>query len=49
MQKNVLITGVLGGIGSALAKAFMNQNYYVYGLDRKDDHGQTCNRFIKFD
>ena len=49
MQKNVLITGVLGGIGSALAKAFMNQNYYVYGLDRKNDHGQTCNRFIKFD
>lgn len=49
MQKNVLITGVLGGIGSALAKAFREEGFYVYGLDRNEDHIQSCNRFFHFD
>jgi len=49
MQKNVLITGVLGGIGSALATAFREEGYYVYGVDRKEDHIQSCNRFFHFD
>lgn len=49
MQKNVLITGVLGGIGSALAKGFREEGYYVYGVDRKEDHIQSCNRFFHFD
>jgi NAD(P)-dependent dehydrogenase (short-subunit alcohol dehydrogenase family) len=49
MQKNVLITGVLGGIGSALARAFREEGYYVYGVDRNEDHIQSCNRFFHFD
>lgn len=49
MAKNVLITGVLGGIGSALAKAFREEGYYVYGVDRNEDHIQSCNRFFHFD
>ncbi len=49
MQKNVLITGVLGGIGSALAKAFKENGYYVYGLDRREDYQGNCHRFIQFD
>lgn len=49
MAKNVLITGVLGGIGSALASAFRNEGYYVYGVDRNEDHIQSCNRFFHFD
>ena len=49
VQKNVLITGVLGGIGSALAKAFREEGYYVYGVDRNEDHIQSCNRFFHFD
>jgi NAD(P)-dependent dehydrogenase (short-subunit alcohol dehydrogenase family) len=48
-QKKVLITGVLGGIGSALAQAFRQNGYYVYGLDLRlcDDH--AADQLIQFD
>ncbi len=51
MQKNVLITGVLGGIGSALAQGFHDAGYYVYGLDKQEDtqYKGFINRFIRFD
>lgn len=49
MKKNVFITGVLGGIGSALAEAFRANNYYVYGVDRREDFHGYCDRFIRFD
>ena len=34
--KNILITGVSGGMGYETAKAFLNKGYKVYGLDAKD-------------
>ncbi|RMG87981.1 MAG: SDR family oxidoreductase [Bacteroidetes bacterium] len=51
MQKNVLITGVLGGIGSALATGFHEAGYYVYGLDVREDiqYRAHIDRFIQFD
>lgn len=50
MQKSVLITGVLGGIGSGLAKAFKDQGYFVIGLDIKEQiDTQNCDLFITFD
>ena len=49
MQKQVFITGVLGGIGSALAKAFKDNGYYVYGVDMREDFQGHCDRFFRFD
>ena len=48
-MKNVLITGVLGGIGSEMAKAFRAAKYYVYGLDIREKSDNNCDRFIRFD
>ncbi|WP_129715175.1 SDR family NAD(P)-dependent oxidoreductase [Pedobacter sp. SYP-B3415] len=48
-KKTVLITGVLGGIGSQLAKTFKENNYRVVGLDIVDQETQHCDVFIKFD
>ncbi len=47
--KNVFITGVLGGIGSALARAFRENGYYVYGVDMREDFNGHCDRFLRFD
>lgn len=49
MQKTVLITGVLGGIGSGLAKAFCESNYQVVGLDIKGGSSEHCHKIIQFD
>lgn len=49
MRKKVLITGVLGGIGSGLAKTFKENGYYVIGLDIKEQHLDFCDQFIQFD
>lgn len=49
MQKIVLITGVLGGIGSGLARTFHDSGYYVIGLDIKGHEPEFCHRFIQFD
>ena len=49
MIKKVLITGVLGGIGSALAIAFRESGFYVYGMDVLPDHKNHCDEFIQFD
>lgn len=49
MGKNVFITGVLGGIGSALAKAFRESGFYVYGVDMREDFHGNCDRFLHFD
>lgn len=49
MQKTVVITGVLGGIGSQLAKTFHEKEYRVIGLDIKDSSSPWCHKLIKFD
>lgn len=51
MKKNVIITGVLGGIGTALAKGFHEAGYYVYGLDKLENiqYKGFIDRFIRFD
>jgi NAD(P)-dependent dehydrogenase (short-subunit alcohol dehydrogenase family) len=48
-MKKVLITGVLGGIGSALALAFREAGYYVYGLDIQESEHHQADRLIQFD
>ena len=49
-MKCVLVTGVKGGIGEAIAKAFREQNYYVYGMDKEEEgYGAHVDRFIHFD
>lgn len=48
--KNIaLITGVLGGIGSALAEGFQEAGFYVVGLDVRPDSGAKCDQFFQFD
>lgn len=49
MAKKVLITGVLGGIGSALAIAFRENGFHVYGMDVLADTQNNCNEFFQFD
>jgi len=49
MKKSVLITGVLGGIGSQLAKTFNEKGYEVIGLDVKDEPSLWCHKCFKFD
>ena len=50
MVKSVLITGVKGGIGLAIAKAFREANYYVYGMDKEEQgYGEHVDRYIPFD
>lgn len=49
MKKHVIITGVLGGIGSGLAKAFSEGGYFVIGLDVKNAPSPFCDDFLQFD
>jgi NAD(P)-dependent dehydrogenase (short-subunit alcohol dehydrogenase family) len=49
MQKQVLITGVNGGIGQALAKGFKDAGYYVFGIDLEEGYDVECDRFIALD
>lgn len=49
MQKKVFITGVLGGIGEGLAKAFKEDGYYVIGVDIRKNATPHCDKFITFD
>lgn len=48
-MKKALITGVLGGIGSALAHYFREAGYYVYGLDVKHADRHEADQLIQFD
>ena len=48
-KNTVIITGVLGGIGSQLAKTFQENNYEVIGLDVKEEPSPYCDKFFKFD
>lgn len=49
MTKRVIITGVLGGIGSGLAKSFREAGYFVVGLDVRNSQPEHCDLFINFD
>lgn len=49
MDRQVLITGIAGGIGSAMASAFRKAGYYVYGVDREEHYDAPCDRFIQVD
>ena len=50
MEKAILVTGVAGGIGSAIAKKFLSENYVVFGLDRCAPKEENDNlKFYKVD
>ncbi len=49
MKKTVLITGVLGGIGSQLAETFNQHGYEVIDLDVKNHPSHMCHKFYQFD
>lgn len=48
-MKTVLITGVLGGIGSQLARTFKENDYKVIGLDIRTASAPHCDQFYEFD
>ena len=47
--KIAIITGVLGGIGSELAKKFKEEGYFVYGLDIRSSEIHEASKLIVFD
>lgn len=49
MRKNVFITGVLSNHGVALAKAFKEAGYYVYGVDAREDFEGIGDRVFRFE
>lgn len=50
MKKVVLITGVAGGIGRAVARKFHEENWYVIGVDRRPNTDSVVvNHFIQAD
>lgn len=48
-KNTIVITGVLGGIGSQLAQTFKANNYNVIGLDIKPGPSAYCDKFFNFD
>jgi NAD(P)-dependent dehydrogenase (short-subunit alcohol dehydrogenase family) len=48
-QKCILITGVLGGIGSAIARMFKENGYFVYGLDIRYADVDFLDKLLVFD
>jgi len=46
--KKIIITGVNGGIGSAICKKFMEEGFHVVGLD-KSTQKEDCHTFHQFD
>lgn len=49
MTKCVLITGVLGGIGSSLAECFKTNGYFVVGVDMGNSNLGSSDLYIKAD
>lgn len=49
MQKTVVITGALGGIGKSIAKQFKNAGYYVVGFDNHIDENVFIDLIIQVD
>ncbi|MDD6188597.1 MAG: SDR family NAD(P)-dependent oxidoreductase [Clostridiales bacterium] len=48
-MKNVLITGVSGGMGRAISELLLERKYQVYGLDRKESGADERLHFIPCD
>ena len=49
MKKTVFITGVLGGIGTAISQAFKESGYYVYGADVRNATNPHVDTLFTFD
>jgi NAD(P)-dependent dehydrogenase (short-subunit alcohol dehydrogenase family) len=49
MTRNVLITGVAGGIGSATANLFADEGWRVIGVDQKEAEVEGVHHFIEAD
>lgn len=49
MKPVVVVTGVLGGIGQAIAEEFQKENYFVVGLDIKAGTSAHCDLYHQFD
>ncbi|PKP61707.1 NAD(P)-dependent oxidoreductase [Candidatus Atribacteria bacterium HGW-Atribacteria-1] len=51
MNKKVVITGVLGGIGFAAADLFKKRGWYVIGIDRRENRNKNnvIDEFYNFD
>lgn len=49
MEKTVVITGVSGGIGSLIAKAFNGDGYSVIGIDKKKPNHNHCHKYFEAD
>ena len=49
MNRKVVITGVLGGIGFATAYLFKKRGWYVIGTDRRKNKNSVIDEFYNFD
>ncbi len=49
MKPAVVVTGVLGGIGQAIAEEFQKEGFYVIGLDLKTGSSDHCDLLHQFD
>ena len=49
MRRTAVVTGVCGGIGSAIASRFAASGWEVLGIDRATSGPSTCGRFRSFD
>ncbi|MDG1418760.1 MAG: SDR family NAD(P)-dependent oxidoreductase [Maricaulis sp.] len=49
MSRAVLITGISGGIGSALGVAYLEAGYYVIGTGRSASTGSQCDQYLQAD
>lgn len=49
MKRAVLITGIAGGIGQALGRAYREAGYHVIGTGRAKPDDDTCDAFVPVD
>ena len=49
MNRKVVITGVLGGIGFATADLFKKRGWYIIGTDRRQNKNSVIDEFYNFD
>jgi meso-butanediol dehydrogenase / (S,S)-butanediol dehydrogenase / diacetyl reductase len=48
-QRVAIVTGICGGIGSAIGTALMSADWYVIGQDKKSGGEAFCDHFVGFD